>query len=117
MTESAPDEFANRLAKVEAIRARGENPYPVTFDRTHTLAQVRANWDDKVDAGASTDDVVRVAGRVVGKRGQGKLAFADLRDGTGTIQLFVSKGALGDDEFERFSTRSTAATGSGSRAP
>ena len=100
---SAPrDEFQVRLAKLEAMRARGEDPYPVRFDRTHTLAEVRAEWDDKIDPGASTEDVVRVAGRVVGKRGQGRLAFADVRDGTGAIQLFVNKGGLGADEFERY---------------
>src|SRR6478735_347653 len=51
---------------------------------------------------AQADGVVRVAGRVVGKRGQGKLLFADLRDATGTVQLFVSKGVVGDDAFARF---------------
>ena len=35
-----------RLAKVEAIRARGDDPYPVRFDRTHTLGEVREHWDD-----------------------------------------------------------------------
>jgi lysyl-tRNA synthetase, class II len=97
----AQDEFANRLAKVEAIRARGDDPYPVKFDRTHSLGEVREHWDDKVEAGASTDDVVRVAGRVVGKRGQGKLLFFDLRDGSGALQLFVSKGSIGAEGFER----------------
>jgi lysyl-tRNA synthetase class 2 len=100
----AQDEFASRLAKVEAIRARGDDAYPVKFDRTHTLGDVRAQWDEKVDAGASTADAVRVAGRIVGKRGQGKLLFYDLRDGTGTIQLFVSKGSIGADAFERVET-------------
>jgi lysyl-tRNA synthetase, class II len=99
---NANDEFSNRLAKVEAIRARGDDPYPVTFQRTHTLAQVRAEWDGKVEAGASTDDAVSIAGRVVGKRGQGKLAFADLRDGTGSIQLFISKGTIGEELFQRY---------------
>jgi len=98
------DEFAARLAKVEAIRARGDDPYPVRFDRTHSLGEVRAHWDDKIDVGASTEDVVRVAGRIVGKRDQGKLMFADVRDGTGSIQLFVNTRVLGEDEFARFAT-------------
>jgi lysyl-tRNA synthetase class 2 len=96
------DEFAARLAKVEAIRARGVDPYPVRFDRTHTLREVREHWDDKVDAGSSTDDVVRVAGRVLLKRTQGRLVFANVRDGSGELQLFVSQGALGADAFARF---------------
>ena len=96
------DEFAARLAKVDALRARGADPYPVRFDRTHTLREVREHWDDKVDAGASTDDVVRVAGRVLLKRHQGKLVFAKVRDGSGELQLFVSQGELGAEEFARF---------------
>jgi lysyl-tRNA synthetase class 2 len=96
------DEFAIRMAKVDALRASGEDPYPVRFDRTHTLAEVRAHWEDKVDVGGSTDDVVRVAGRVLLLRNQGKLVFATVRDGSDTLQLFVSKGELGDDAFARF---------------
>jgi lysyl-tRNA synthetase class 2 len=95
-------EFQQRLAKVEEIRARGDDPYPVKFDRTHSLGEVRRVWDDKVDVGASTDDVVRVAGRVLLLRDMGKLAFATVRDGTGDIQFFVSKGEVGDDAFARF---------------
>jgi lysyl-tRNA synthetase, class II len=98
----AGDEFSARLAKVEAMRARGEDPYPARFDRTHTLHEVRTHWDDKVDEGASTDDVVRVAGRVLLLRDQGKLVFATMRDGTDTTQLFVSKAELGDAGFDQF---------------
>ena len=102
MTAETGDEFRARLGKVDDIRARGDDPYPVRFDRTHTLAEVREHWDDKVDVGASTDDVVRVAGRVLLERRQGKLIFANIRDGSDTLQLFVSKGDLGDDAFARF---------------
>ncbi len=96
------DEFAARLAKVEAIRARGEDPYPVRFDRTHTLQAVRDTWDDAIEPGTTIDDIVRVAGRVLLKRAQGKLVFAKIRDGSGDLQLFVSLGELGPDEFARF---------------
>ena len=57
----ADDERAARLAQVEAMRGRGEDPYPVRFDRTHTLAEVREQWDDRVEIGQTTDDVVSVA--------------------------------------------------------
>lgn len=90
----AQDERARRLAKVEAERARGRDPYPVRFDRTHTAAELHAAYDG-IDAGAETDDVVRVAGRILLVRRQGKLTFATVRDGTGTVQLFVSRGVLG----------------------
>ena len=95
------DERARRLAKVEAERARGRDPYPVRFDRTHTAAELHAAHDG-IDAGSETDDVVRVAGRILLVRRQGKLTFATVRDGTGTVQLFVSRGVLGDERHAEF---------------
>jgi lysyl-tRNA synthetase, class II len=84
------------------MRARGDDPYPVRFDRTHTLAEVREHWEDRVDTGTTTDDIVSVAGRVWLRRTQGKLVFVTLRDGAAELQLFVNKAELGDDSFARF---------------
>ncbi len=95
------DERGRRLAKVEAIRAGGGEPYPVRFDRTHTTAEVHEHWDH-IDDGAETDDEVRVAGRILLLRRQGKLTFATIRDGHGTLQLFVSRAELGDDAHAAF---------------
>jgi lysyl-tRNA synthetase class 2 len=97
----AQDERARRLAKVEAERALGRDPYPVRFDRTHTTAELHAAYDG-IDAGSETEDVVRVAGRILLVRRQGKLTFATVRDGTGTVQLFVSRGVLGDERHAEF---------------
>jgi lysyl-tRNA synthetase class 2 len=95
------DERARRLAKVEGIRREGGDPYPVRFDRTHTAAEIREHWDH-LDAGAETDDEVRVAGRILLLRRQGKLTFATLRDGSGSVQLFVSRAELGEDRHGAF---------------
>jgi lysyl-tRNA synthetase, class II len=95
------DERARRLAKVEALRLQGRDPYPVRFDRTHTAAELHVAYD-AIDAGGETDDVVRVAGRILLVRRQGKLTFATLRDGTGAVQLFVSRAVIGGDEHAAF---------------
>ena len=100
--EPAGDEHEARLARVTSIRARGDDPYPVRFDRTHTLAEVREHWDERIETGTTSDDVVTVAGRVWTRRVQGKLVFVTLRDGPGELQLFVNKAELGDDGFARF---------------
>ncbi len=71
----APAERARRLADVEALRAEGIDPYPVRFDRDRMLAEVRAEFGD-LGPGTETDTVVRVAGRVLLIRRQGKLTFA-----------------------------------------
>ncbi len=91
---------AHRQGKVDALRADGIEPYPTRFHRTHEAADVHAGWGE-LEAGAETDDEVRVAGRILLLRRQGKLVFAQLRDATGSIQLFVSKATVGDEAFDR----------------
>jgi lysyl-tRNA synthetase class 2 len=95
-------ERASRLKKVDELRERGIDPYPVRFDRTATAGELHERYDDALDAGTETDDRVRVAGRLMLIRRQGKLTFATLRDASGTVQLFVSRSVVGDDAFERF---------------
>jgi lysyl-tRNA synthetase class 2 len=99
---AAAEERKARMAKVDEIRSRGADPYPVTFERTHTLDALRTAWDDRLGAGETSDTVVRVAGRVMLLRDQGRLLFATVRDGTGDVQLFVSEAELGHDAFDRF---------------
>ena len=90
-----------RIAKIEALRTQGIDPYPVRFDRTHTAAEIHAAHDG-IDAGAETGDRVAVAGRLMLSRRQGKLSFGVLRDASGEIQLFVERARLGDEPYERF---------------
>lgn len=91
-------EKARRLALIDDMREAGTNPYPYRFDRTHTLAEVRASWGH-LEPGVETDDPVSVAGRIMLKRDSGKLIFATIRDRSGDVQLFISKAVVGDDEF------------------
>jgi lysyl-tRNA synthetase class 2 len=94
-------EKAKRIAKIEQLRADGTNPYPYRFDRSHTLAELRAQYGD-LEPGTETEVRVAVAGRVMLLREQGKLIFATMRDRGSEIQLFVSKGVIGDDGFAGF---------------
>jgi len=91
-------ERARRLARVAELRDGGVQPYPYRFDRTHTLGELRAAHAD-LAPGTETGERVRVAGRVMLLRQQGKLVFATLRDRTGDLQLFASRAVLGDDGF------------------
>ncbi len=75
-----------RLEKLEKLRALGINPYPYAFDKTHSVAQ----------ALASEGHVVKTAGKIFSYREHGNIAFADLGDETGRIQLFFQKPVLGD---------------------
>jgi lysyl-tRNA synthetase class 2 len=93
-TTSPTDERDRRLAKLEARRAGGADPYPYRYDRTHTAADLRAKYGE-LAPGTETDDRANVAGRLVLIRRQGKLTFATLRDRSGDIQLFVSRAVAG----------------------
>jgi lysyl-tRNA synthetase class 2 len=94
-------ERASRLARVDAIRQAGIEPYPYRFDRTSTLSDLRATHAD-LPPGIETEERVRVAGRVVLLRRQGKLTFATLRDRDGSVQLFVSRAVAGEDVHAEF---------------
>lgn len=92
------DPLAVRRAKRAALLAAGKDPYGHAFAYSHHAADLTAKYADLED-GASVEDEVRVAGRVMAKRDQGKLAFLELRDTTGDIQLFCRVNTLGDDAF------------------
>ena len=92
------DPVAVRLAKRDALLAAGKDPYGHAFKYSHHLADLAAQYEGLED-GASTEDEVQVAGRIMAKRDQGKIAFLELRDSTGAIQLFCRINALGEDAF------------------
>jgi lysyl-tRNA synthetase, class II len=75
--------------------------YPYAFDRTDLVADVRKRHETH-DPDTSTGEVVRVAGRIRTVRTHGKVAFADLEDSTGRIQLFAQQEMLGDDGMAAF---------------
>jgi lysyl-tRNA synthetase, class II len=79
----------DRIAKVEAVRAGGGEPYPTSFPGRVPIADVRARYGD-LEAGAETGERVRVAGRIMGRRGHGKAQFLDLDDGPARIQLHAT---------------------------
>jgi lysyl-tRNA synthetase class 2 len=92
-------EKAKRLQKLAELRDQGTNPYPYRFDRTVTLAELRAAHGH-LEPGTETEISVAVAGRVMLMRDSGKLVFATMRDRDDEVQLFISKAVVGDDAFE-----------------
>jgi len=91
---------AARLAKVEAIRDAGGDPYPPKFEPNATAAGIAEAHGDLEDGEESGVEVV-VAGRLMGLRHVGKLAFGVLQDASGRIQLFAVAAGLGD-RFDAF---------------
>ena len=86
-----------RRDKLAALQAEGRDPFVITkFDFTADSAAIKADYE------AYEEQTVRVAGRLMSKRGQGKVMFCDLQDNTGRIQLFVKIDEMGEEEYARF---------------
>jgi lysyl-tRNA synthetase class 2 len=99
-TGGVPDLLATRREKLESLRAAGVEPFPHAFSGVRPIAEVRAAHED-LEAGADTDAQHRVAGRLAARRGQGKMAFLDLVDRSGRIQLQARADVLGAETMER----------------
>ena len=102
--EGWPAESADRLAKAERLRALGIPPYPTRYERTHTLPQIVSTY-----AGKSLEELdtlavpVRIAGRVLTRRGHGKASFATLSDGEGRLQVYLRQEDVGERAYGMFS--------------
>jgi lysyl-tRNA synthetase, class II len=89
---------ADRLAKLDALRAAGIDPYPPRAIEREPVADVTGRHAG-LEAGAETGEHVRLAGRVVGRRGMGKAMFLDLLDRSGQVQLMASLDGLGEEPY------------------
>jgi len=86
-----------RQEKLERIRARGINPYPYGYHRSHTTQQALALLKEQEESGTAEAPVVNLAGRVMANRPMGKVSFLDIRDGSGKIQLSFRNDLLSED--------------------
>ena len=86
-----------RREKLSALQAEGRDPFLQTrFDWDHTSTQIKENYD------AMEGRAVKVAGRLMSKRGMGKVSFCDLQDRDGRIQLFVKIDEVGEEAMAAF---------------
>jgi lysyl-tRNA synthetase class 2 len=95
------DVIAQRIAKVAELRARGIDPYPPRFRRTHTCAEARSLADASPDASDPAQGrLVRTAGRVRRLRPMGGRVFLDIQDSTGMVQVSLARDALSPEAFQ-----------------
>jgi len=80
--------------KLAQLKKLGINPYPSNFDRTHQAAEIQSKYEGLED-GAETEDVVRVAGRIMANRNNGM--FIDLMDASGKVQIFCHKDSMDEE--------------------
>ena len=86
-----------RREKLAALQAEGRDPFQITrFDWDHTSAQIKENFD------ALEGQSVKVAGRLMSKRGMGKVSFCDLQDRDGRIQLYARQDEMDEEIYKQF---------------
>ncbi len=91
------DQVKVRRDKLEALRAEGLDPFQQTkFDVTSSAKEIKEHFD------AMEGRTVTLAGRLMSKRGMGKVSFCDLQDNAGRIQLYVRFDAMDEADFARF---------------
>ncbi len=98
--EEPLDVFAARRQKLEDLREQGVDLWPAKFPDVETIASVREAHQG-LEVGEETESHHRVAGRLAARRGQGKMAFLDLVDRSGRIQLQARVNELGPDGMAR----------------
>jgi lysyl-tRNA synthetase, class II len=96
LDSTEPEQMRVRRAKLDRLRAAGIDPYPVGFARTDTIGAVQEKYPD-LPPDTATGERVGVAGRVLLSRIGGKLCFATIRDGSGDLQVMISRDRVGED--------------------
>jgi lysyl-tRNA synthetase class 2 len=95
----ADDLLAQRRAKLDRLREQGIDPYPHAFEGVEPIASVRAQHAG-LEPGAETESRHRLAGRLHARRGQGGMAFLDLDDRSGRMQLQAKRDLLGEEPMD-----------------
>jgi len=96
MNAETSDLIAQRIEKVNALRQKGINPYPVRFARTALAKEIKDTYVD------GEERVVAIGGRIRTRRLMGKASFANIEDLSGSIQIYAKRDDLGEEAYERY---------------
>lgn len=91
------DQELQRVETLNNLRERGINPYPTSFDKTHSASEIIAGFSEET---SEKYQDVAVAGRVMASRRMGKASFGHIMDGSGKIQVYFRKDDVGEDVYE-----------------
>src|SRR6476619_4002809 len=103
--DDLPEQLRVRRDKRQRILDSGQQAYPTTVERTHTIRQIRETYDGRLESGelepdTRTGERVALTGRVIFQRNTGKLCFARLREGDGAeIQVMLSLAEVGEESL------------------
>src|SRR3989344_87480 len=95
----ALDEIRNtKIKKVEELRKSGVEPYPAVSFRTHSVVETINNFY----SWSEFKKELVLAGRIMALRNMGAMAFLDLNDGSGKIQVLIKEDSVSKEEFDKF---------------
>ncbi len=101
--EELNDQIIVRRQKMEQLREKGIDPFGKRFERTHSAKDLIDAYGEKEKEVLEEQEIpVKLAGRIMTKRGKGKAGFAHIQDRSGQIQIYVRKDDVGDEQYELF---------------
>ncbi|MBD3108998.1 lysine--tRNA ligase [Bacillus sp. AGMB 02131] len=101
--EELNDQLLVRREKMQNMFDAGKDPFGKRFERTHLTQELfDAYGDCEKEELAEKEIEVKIAGRIMTKRGKGKAGFAHIQDLTGQMQIYVRKDAIGDEAYDEF---------------
>lgn len=101
--EDLNDQLQVRREKLQTLRDRNIDPFGGKFNRTHLSTELHETYDALSKEEIEEQEIeVTVAGRIMTKRGKGKVGFAHLQDRKGQIQVYVRKDTVGEEDYETF---------------
>nr|WP_057873109.1 lysine--tRNA ligase [Loigolactobacillus rennini] len=97
------DQLRVRRQKMDELRSEGIDPFGHRFERSATSQQIRERYGDETKEQLNDEQhMVTIAGRMMSKRGKGKVGFADFADRDGRIQVYVRKDRVGEENYHIF---------------
>ena len=98
MENKKVSERDERINKLEELKKKGINPYPAKVNRSHSVNEALLDFDGL----QKNETAIDLVGRLRSVREHGNLTFAHLQDGTGMIQIAISKKEIGADNYKDF---------------
>ncbi|MBT2684417.1 lysine--tRNA ligase [Bacillus sp. ISL-37] len=101
--EELNDQLRVRRDKMSSLREKGMDPFGKRFERTHLTKELISKYGELEKEDIEAKNVsVKIAGRIMTKRGKGKAGFAHIQDLAGQIQIYVRQDAVGEEQYEVF---------------
>ncbi|WP_226086345.1 lysine--tRNA ligase [Mesobacillus sp. S13] len=101
--EELNDQLRVRRDKMNSLRDKGMDPFGKRFERTHLTEELISEYGELEKEEIEAKSVsVKIAGRIMTKRGKGKAGFAHIQDLAGQIQIYVRQDAVGEEQYEVF---------------